>query len=111
LAAALRSPSSRLDATIDELQRMQIGLQGPLLMGRFERGRSQPLAACDAPGLLGHPQPVAQQELAHAVSVAHPVDTSVLARRDQTPGRLDLLAGDRDRSSRLPAGSLASLRA
>jgi len=82
---------------------VQVGLKGLLLMGVLERQRSQPPAAGDTPGLVGHPQPVAQQELAHAVAVAHPVQPDVLARTDEIAQRLDLLAGHRDRLQQ-PAG-------
>ncbi len=75
-------------------------------MGVLEGQRPQPLAARRAPGLVGPPQPVTQQELAHAVAITHPVDAGVLARTNEIAQRLDLLAGDRDRVQQ-PTGELA----
>jgi hypothetical protein len=76
---------------------VQVGVERPLLVRVFEALRAQPAAARDAPGLVRHPQAVAQQELARAVPIAHAVQARVLARPDQVAQRLDLLAGHRDR--------------
>ncbi len=88
------------DAAVAEVQ--PCGTSGRLAADEYARGqRSQPLAATRGPGLVGHPQPVMQQELAHAMAVAYPVKASGLTRTDQIPERLDVL------SSSAPAASAA----
>jgi hypothetical protein len=82
---------------IDEIEGVQVGVEGLLLGGEVEPLLGQPLAASDAPGCRWQPEPVSQAELRQAVPVAHAIQARVFTSANEIAGGLKLRARHPDR--------------
>lgn len=78
----------RTDAVVDEVERVQVGVEGELLGGKREALLGEPAAPGHGPGASRHEPPVAQAELGEAMAVAHAVEARRLAGAHEIAGRL-----------------------
>ena len=85
------------DASVDEIDRVQVGVERDLLGGVLEALLAEPLATHDRPGAGRQQASVAQTELREPLPVAHPIKTRVLAGAHQVAGCLHLRRGNVDR--------------
>jgi len=100
-----------LDPRINEVDRVQVGVEGDLLGTVLEALLAEPLASKDGPAAGRKQPPVAQAKLRESVAVAHPVEPGVLADTNEIAGRLQHRQGHMYRLEQ-PAGvQRASLRA
>jgi hypothetical protein len=90
-------PLERLDPCVDEVEGVQVCVEGELLGDELEALLGEPLAPHHAPGQARQQAPVAQAELREPMPVAHPIEARVLAGADEVAGRLQLGRGDVDR--------------
>src|SRR5262245_8241564 len=90
-------PLQLLDACVDEIDRVQVAVEGDLLGRMLEPLLAKPLAPRHRPGSGRQQPPVAQAELRQAVAVAHPVQARVLTRSHEIAGGLELRRGHVDR--------------
>src|SRR5206468_7167729 len=87
----------RRDPRVDEIEGVQVVVEGGLPRRLVEALLAEPAAAADAPRLRRHAPVIAQKQLAESVAGTHPLDSCVLARPDQITRRLELLRRDMDR--------------
>src|SRR5689334_22262701 len=79
-------PLELLDPSVDEVDRVQVAVEGELFGGEREALLGQPLAADDAPGCARQEQPVAQAELRQPMPVAHAIKPRILAGANEIAG-------------------------
>src|SRR5712692_1601328 len=79
-----------LDPSVDEIDRVQIAVEGLLLRGQLEALLGKPAAPRNSPRAGRQPPSVTQTELRKPVPVAHPIKARVLTRAHQITGRLQL---------------------
>src|SRR5439155_8973199 len=82
---------------VDEVDRVQVGVEGLLLGGELEALLAEPAAPSDRPGTARQRPPVAQAELREALPIAHPIKPRVLAGAHQIASSLQLARGHMDR--------------
>jgi hypothetical protein len=102
----------RLDAAVDQVERLQVAIERELLRGLVEALLAEPLAPPGPPRLERHPPAVAQHELRQPMAVAHPIEARRLARPDQVADRLQLDGRHADRlqqPARMQARQLARI--
>jgi len=92
-----------LDPRVDEIDRVQVAVEGDLLRRELEALLGKPVPASDGPRARRQRPPQPQAELREPMPVTHPIKTRVLAGAHQIASRLKLARGHMNRLQQ-PAG-------